>query len=95
MMRDRKAAELMAGTVALRCGRDPFEPALAAGIHAACYGRLFADGRPTGEHNRRPYALGFSLGRHCLLDVQRPALPSFELSAAILAQCEESAHALA
>lgn len=90
MTRDRKAAELLAGTVALRAGRNPFEPALSAGISAACYGRLFGDSRPSGEHNRRSYALGYALGRHCLIDVQRPELPSAELSAAILAQCEES-----
>jgi len=89
-MRDRKAAELMAGTVALRAGLDPFEKALAAGIHAACYGRLYGDDRPQGEHNRPPYALGWQLGRYCLLDVQRPALPSFEQAAAIMAQCESA-----
>ena len=88
-MRDRKAAELLAGSIALRGGLDPFESALSAGIAAACYGRLFEPMR----HARPPYALGFELGRHCLLDVARAALPSVSEAESVLGLCRSRANA--
>lgn len=90
MRRDRKSAELLAGSIALRAGRDPFESALSAGIADATHGRLFADSRPAGEHNRRSYALGFELGRFALLDFAGATVPDAAACAAILTEKEST-----
>jgi hypothetical protein len=81
---DRRAAELMAGSIALRAGRDPFEPALSAGVHDATSGRLYGDSR-LGRFERLSYDIGFRLGRFALFDFRGRNVPEATEAESILA----------
>jgi hypothetical protein len=83
---ERRSAELLAGTIALRGELDPFEPAIAAGISDATHGRLYGE-RRRPMHCPFSYALGFELGRYALHDYRGVRAPDTAEALAIVSDC--------